>query len=271
MTKEIVRELVDGEWVTGVRDASSGGGGGMFPNGAVDASWDGSPVTALDGQLVSVDANGGAVTVTLPSDPPQGSVVGVQLVTDPNGNTVTVDGNGDAIQGSSTYDLPSLGQYETALFTYATGITEAWTVFVKPTAGGGSQSGAEEINATDHLTVANGDQELVHWDANGGGDDLLDLSVPTAPTVLVDGLYTVAVLVQVSGSLTAGGRAVITVALDTDDVDANVQQEIVAPGAIATATLCFFIPAGGGIQAFVQNLDGVASRDFVTNCYVGKA
>ncbi len=140
MTEQIVRELVDGVWVTRPADIGGGGGGGdgMFPNGAVDAAWNGDPVTAQANQLVSVDANGGAVTVTLPSDPPQGSVVGVQLVTDPNGNTVTVDGNGDAIQGSSTYDLPSLAQYETVLFTYATGITEAWTVFVKP-ANGGSQ------------------------------------------------------------------------------------------------------------------------------------
>ncbi len=113
----------------------------MFSS-TVDAAWDGDPVTAEPNQLVSVDASGDDVTVTLPADPPQGTIVGVQLVTDPSGNTVTVDGNGDGIEGESTYDLPSLAQYETVLFAYATGIAEAWTVFVKPAAGGGSQPGA---------------------------------------------------------------------------------------------------------------------------------
>jgi len=65
--------------------------------------------TATMNDIILADASGGAFSVTLPSTPTAGVVIDVKK-TDSSANAVTVDGNGNNIDGDSTYIMYS--QYE---------------------------------------------------------------------------------------------------------------------------------------------------------------
>lgn len=74
--------------------------------------------------LYLCDATSGAITVTLPASPTDGTVLRAKKI-DASGNAVTIDGDaGDTIDGATTKALSS--QYDTA--TIAFDGTEWWIV-----------------------------------------------------------------------------------------------------------------------------------------------
>lgn len=73
--------------------------------------------TASSGELVDVDASGGAVTVTLPSSPSASDFVHVSK-RDSSSNTVTIDGNGNNINGETSQ---SIGTQYNAITMYYNG------------------------------------------------------------------------------------------------------------------------------------------------------
>lgn len=114
-------------------------------------------------------------------------------------------------------------------------------------------------------TIADNDSAALAW-AKDLGDDLLDLTDPTLPTAVADGVYAVTVLV-IPQPLTVAGFYVLTVELDPGGDGAFTQQTSVPSTAgntrpVASCGLTYFVPAGGQIVAQVLNHDGSASRDF---------
>lgn len=83
----------------------------------VDKAFADTGYITAEGELVAVDASGGATTILLPSAP---AIVGSPVVVkkiDGSGHAVTVDGNGATIDGAGTHAL--VGQWNAA--------TIAWT------------------------------------------------------------------------------------------------------------------------------------------------
>lgn len=83
-----------------------------------------SPYTVTTATYVFVNATGGATTVTLPASPSLATAAVYVKKTDSSANAVTVGGNGNNIDGASTFVIA--GQYDSFGFKY--GGTE-WGVF----------------------------------------------------------------------------------------------------------------------------------------------
>lgn len=137
---------------------------------------------------------------------------------------------------------------------------------------GGSQPHTNEFIAGNDVLIGNGAQGTLPWNTKTGGDTLLDISDPTAPTVIIGGVYAFYVLVECDDALTAGGFYQAALTLDTNGNSA----EFVAADAQGTAldgtanmalTAVYYVPAGGGVLLQVTNKDGVQDLNFL----LGKA
>lgn len=62
----------------------------------------------------------------------------------------------------------------------------AWKTEAAEAGGGGSQPAVEQINGVP-VSIANGGLVNLSWDTSAGPDSLLDLTVPTVPTVKTAG------------------------------------------------------------------------------------
>lgn len=77
---------------------------------------------AAAGELVTVNATAGAVTINLPAEPVTGSSITVKK-TDASGNAVTINGNGFTIDGAATQALAAQWNSQTMVYTGA-----AWLI-----------------------------------------------------------------------------------------------------------------------------------------------
>lgn len=111
-------------------------------------------------------------------------------------------------------------------------------------------------NATTYLT----------WDSLGAGSALLDLTDPSAPTVLVAGIYSVTASIEDSTAVTVGGGLQVVLHLDHSNQDAVCEATYGvgsrADGRYLTSlNNTFYIPAGGVIAVTIFNADGAVAHD----------
>lgn len=134
--------------------------------------------------------------------------------------------------------------------------------------GGGSQPLGSEAVGGNQTSVANGASGALEW-AFSFGDELLDLTDPTTPTVVDAGVYLVSVSIQPGTDMTDAGWFSAALTLDsTGDIwPAGVTED--GPAAAAGHTkpsvavsFCWYIPAGGALNVTVANNDGVQDLDF---------
>lgn len=141
---------------------------------------------------------------------------------------------------------------------------EVFTGTITPAPGGGSISTREQAGGDDLLVNA-GDLQPLLWTPKVAGDDLLDLSAPTAPTVLATGVYAVAVTVAADEPFTVGISLPVQLELDANGEDPIVYG--LSPAADATNTnpqvllaMTYYVPIGGAIKVSATNQD-VAARN----------
>ena len=120
------------------------------------------------------------------------------------------------------------------------------------------------------VAIGNNDNGNLQWTTEGG-TALLDLTDPLNPTTPVAGVYAISVTARPAGPITVNGCFTLFLAIDTDGVDASITQYSPLSATSnsntpqVTATLVFYSPAGGVVNAVVTNLDGVGSVDYEIN------
>lgn len=110
----VIKSLTAGSNITvtdngagGVAIASTGGGGGgLLPVTSYSSN---QLLNIVTDSIVEVDCTAGPVTITLPASGAQGKIFYISKI-DSSGNACTVNGNGNLINGVSTFVLP--GQYD---------------------------------------------------------------------------------------------------------------------------------------------------------------
>jgi hypothetical protein len=145
--------------------------------------------------------------------------------------------------------------------------------FTPSTSHGAASPVTQEQVTGASTAVANGASTILTWDTKGAGDTLLDLTAPTAPTVVTAGVYSVATVFFALSELTAAGSFVAALDLDLNGEDPQVVAT--SPGQIAgrgglyvALANTWYLPAAAVLQARVTNLDGVASRNFRIDAFL---
>lgn len=139
--------------------------------------------------------------------------------------------------------------------------------------GGGGSSTLTTVykDASDPMTVSTFTN--VAFTKSGTGADLLDLTTPTVPTFLSDGVYSVAFTVRDAGFLAA--TKAVYLHLSSSDVGFAVETEVTVPSTVAgsfsatVTTHVFFANAGDELEALVSQSGG-GTHTFFTNIYLTK-
>lgn len=136
-----------------------------------------------------------------------------------------------------------------------------------------SVGGSSSTATTDHeglngsaVNVANGAAKTFTW-AYVLGSALLDLTVPTAPTIVTAGVYAISVCAHPSADLTAGGAWELELSPDTDiglppTALGTAAASTARPRPYITVGMTWYLPAGTAIYAYAHNYDGAATRTF---------
>lgn len=130
-------------------------------------------------------------------------------------------------------------------------------------------TGYERVASSAPVTIADGASGLLNLDLKEEGDDLLDLSVPTAPAVVDPGLYVVTVSIQLVSVMTVGGYYLVYLNLDTPIGGVGSAQTMAPPSSAGnqtprTSASCpMKMNAAGTISVLVYNFDGAAANDFL--------
>jgi hypothetical protein len=134
-----------------------------------------------------------------------------------------------------------------------------------PAAGGSPTTHAEYDGFA--VTIASGASGDLTWDEGPFGDNLLNLTVPAAPTIITAGVYAVSVNVRPNTAMTAGGFYRVKLDLDLNGADAVIQTSVPVSvadaGPTETVTGVYYIPAAGVVRAQIFNGDGVNPIDFI--------
>lgn len=139
--------------------------------------------------------------------------------------------------------------------------------------GGGGSSYAPPTARTQYgktnTTVNNGVTFApLAWGArNGGTTDLLNLTVPTLPTVLTGGIYSVTLIAAATTAMTAGGWISTSLEMDqaNDDAQLTINSALASAslaGPACLVTMTYYVPAGGIIAVSLSNVDGVQNLAF---------
>ena len=157
--------------------------GGLFTPEAVQSS----AYTAVPGDYVPVSTSSGAVTITLPTAPVNGTNIAVKLVTQTGSNAVTIAAGGadvfNTAGGATTYTLSGL--YQGVMLQYVS-TSAVWAVFDFS----GQLNGAQFQNAFVPKVVALTDATTIATNAALGNDFRVTLTgnhTLGAPTNPVDG------------------------------------------------------------------------------------
>jgi hypothetical protein len=139
---------------------------------------------------------------------------------------------------------------------------------LNPTTSRGSSSAQphtqEFLHNAPGESIANGDFSALVW-TKDTGDTLLNLTVPTLPTIITSGIYAFNSQVYAS-TFTVGGYFQAQLDLDLDGADwAPVVTSALATAAaypVVALPVTMYLTAGMKVRILVSNFDGVAARDF---------
>lgn len=146
-------------------------------------------------------------------------------------------------------------------------IGQAWETEEDTGGSGYTPPTAREVIHGSNVIVADGGDEPLTFDTKISGDNLLDISTPASPLVVVAGIYAVSITVGIDASMTDGGSYYAEVRLDSGG-DNAVFLTTAAPATTAQLSprLCvsgtYYIPTGGGIVVSVENRDGAQALPF---------
>lgn len=111
--------------------------------------------------------------------------------------------------------------------------------------------------------IANNTAQSLTW-SKTSGIDLLDLTVPTAPTAKRSGKYALTAYFLPTAVLTAGGYFQAQIIMN--NAEAQIAERVFQIGTavfpIKSLTLEWWVDAGSIVQLSVQNKDGASSRTF---------
>ncbi len=62
----------------------------------------------------------------------------------------------------------------------------------------------EILNSTTAVSIGNSTEAFLNWDTKVAGDDLIDITNPTFPTWVVEGMYAVSVVIAPTANITSG-------------------------------------------------------------------
>ncbi len=130
---------------------------------------------------------------------------------------------------------------------------------VTPAAGGGGSMPVQAFYAGNTVSIANNAGANLTWDTLSSGTDLLDRSTLDAPALLADGTYALTAEVT-ADALTANGWAALFFA--TGNLGGLTGDSIQSNGPFATVSITFIAVAGDTLLLTVDNVDGVATRNF---------
>ncbi len=123
------------------------------------------------------------------------------------------------------------------------------------------------------VSIANGAAGTLTWDTKVSGTALLNITVPSIPTIVTAGVYAVSVWIAPAAGLTLNGNYEVTLSLDA--AGDNAPFDGTASPSVAGATVAaleltgvYYIPAGGQITAVLGSNDGVSTRNFAINTAV---
>lgn len=128
-----------------------------------------------------------------------------------------------------------------------------------------------QADAETGTSLNNGAFGAVSWGAKASGDDLLDLTDPTAPVVIESGVYAISTTVHPdTGTMTAGGRLDAALILDSngEGAGADVAGSLYAPAGSIGLSMVRYLPAGAVCVIQGVNLDGVQAIVFQTRTSV---
>lgn len=129
--------------------------------------------------------------------------------------------------------------------------------------GGSQPTTREQFGTGASTTVADNANDPLPWGAKFSGDDLLDVSTPTAPTVIAAGVYVVAcTFARTGAAMTANGTWQAGLELDEQGEDAAILGDGTDKTLRVGLSLTYYIPAGGTIRAGIWNRDGAGPCDW---------
>jgi hypothetical protein len=118
--------------------------------------------------------------------------------------------------------------------------------------------------------IANGGSAYLPFEDLAGGDAVLSLTAPTAPTVVKAGLFIVSCEVY-PNNLTAGGNFLITLLLDSTGTSVEMENASDAEAQTCQLSNSWVMEAGDAISLQCFNGDGAAARDFhIANATVSR-
>lgn len=140
--------------------------------------------------------------------------------------------------------------------------------------GGGSPLVTEAGNYSGPTTnIADTNSAALSWEILDAGDDVLDVTAPTLPVARKAGLFIVQLEV-VPTAFTTGGSVLCDLTFDYNGDAPLISASGVGGAGEPPRVLIagsYVLAAGGAMQLFVTNLDGVAARDFaVKNAFVAR-
>lgn len=187
------------------------------------------------------------------------------------GELMTVGSRSGATFSSLTRANPVPHNKWEAVLHVATGAAIATVVEAGP---GGSQPITREELGGPGVVIADADSARLGWADGGSPDALLDLTAPTIPTIVEEGVYAFQVSVKASESMTADGYFGVQLKLDGAGFNASAFSDSrLAAGAADTdrltpetsVSLTWYMPAGARVELWLTNHDGAASRGFHIN------
>lgn len=124
-------------------------------------------------------------------------------------------------------------------------------------------TGVETADGASVVTIANGAEVALTWEAHGG-DTLLDYTTPAAPTVIEAGTYAITVTAAAATDLTANGyfAAGLAAGLVAQTLVSSPPANAVLLQPSVLVAVTAILAAGDTIELFVTNLSG-AGEDFV--------
>lgn len=133
----------------------------------------------------------------------------------------------------------------------------------QPSRSGGGSQPHTQATYDDSITIAAGDSANASW-GDAAGDELLDLTDPENPTIVVTGTYAFTCQIGTNDDLT-GVSALVTFAFNPDGENppnVNLTLEGSAAGAQGIVPFTWYLVAGTVVRFTVENDDGDNPHDF---------
>jgi hypothetical protein len=125
-----------------------------------------------------------------------------------------------------------------------------------------------EYNSSNPTTIANGGFGHLELTDKASGTDLLDISVPDTPTILLAGLYGFSAEIEANSPMSPDGffKSQLEITTDTDTFTFSQDSRLATaahPGQSLSMSGVWYLTVGSTFDARIQNFDGVQSVDFI--------